>query len=140
MYVTPIMGGLMIGIAAAFLLWTLGKVAGISGIFWNTFSIELPLLSKERAWRLAFLLGLIAGPVLVHKVSTIPVPAAPESGVMAAVIAGFIVGLGTRLGSGCTSGHGICGIARFSTRSLLATAVFMFTGFLTVYLLRHVFA
>jgi len=134
------MGGLMIGTAAAFLLWTLGKVAGISGIYWNAFSVELPLLSKERVWRLAFLLGLVAGPVLVHHVSTIAVPAAPESGVMAAVIAGFIVGLGTRLGSGCTSGHGICGIARFSTRSLLATAVFMFTGFLTVYLLRHVFA
>jgi uncharacterized membrane protein YedE/YeeE len=119
-------GGLMIGAASALLLVTHGRIAGISGIIGG-----LAQASRgERGWRLAFLLGL-AGPGIV---ASVVAPASIGGSVrspLVLVIAGLLVGFGTRYGSGCTSGHGVCGLSRFSTRSLVAVAVFMATGAIT---------
>lgn len=134
-YLTPLLGGLLIGMAATGLLYLLGRIAGISGILWNAVS-ELP--SAEDQWRWYFLAGLLLGPALYHALSATPYPAAPSLGMPFAVAGGLLVGFGTRLGSGCTSGHGVCGIGRLSMRSLTATVTFMVTGIVTVYLLRHV--
>ena len=133
-YLTPLLGGLLIGLAATGLLYLLGRIAGISGILWNAVS-EAP--SAEGQWRWYFLAGLLLGPVLYHSLSATPYPAAPSLGLPFAVAGGLLVGFGTRLGSGCTSGHGVCGIGRLSVRSLIATVTFMATGIITVYLLRH---
>lgn len=128
-----LLGGGLIGLAATLLLATLGRVAGISGIL-NT-AVE----SRDgRGWRLAFLTGLIGGATLWFAFGIgVPVPRSgfPLSWLIAA---GLLVGFGTRLGSGCTSGHGICGLARFSKRSFAAVLAFMGAGMATVYVLRHV--
>lgn len=126
-------GGLLIGLAAALFVLFNGRIAGISGILGG-------LLRPARghvAWRVAFLLGLIAAPLAWALVAPLPV-AQVDAGTGMLVAAGLMVGIGTRYGSGCTSGHGVCGIARLSPRSLVATAAFMATGFATVFLLRHV--
>jgi uncharacterized membrane protein YedE/YeeE len=128
-------GGLLIGLAAAVLVLFNGRIAGISGILGG-------LLRPARgdvAWRLAFLGGLLAAPFLVALVSGLP-PLQVDAGTGTLVAAGLLVGVGTRYGAGCTSGHGVCGVARGSPRSLAATAAFMAAGFLTVYLVRHVLA
>ncbi len=127
-------GGLLIGIAAsAFILFN-GRIAGISGILGG-------LLRPARgdiAWRIAFLAGLIGAP-LVYQLAA-PLPAGRiDAGGVTQVAAGLLVGLGTRYGAGCTSGHGVCGLSRRSPRSLAATAAFMAAGFAVVYLVRHVF-
>lgn len=126
-------GGLLIGLASALLILFNGRIAGISGILGG-------LLAPRRGdigWRAAFLGGLVAAP-LVHRLFA-PLPAVHvDAGTVALVVAGLLVGIGTRYGSGCTSGHGICGLARRSPRSLAATAAFMLAGFATVYVLRHV--
>lgn len=128
-----LLGGLLIGAAAALMLWLKGRIAGISGIVGG-------LLSPSRgdtAWRALFLVGLMAAPIMVMllrgNVPDISSPAADRSLIMA----GLLVGFGTRLGSGCTSGHGVCGLARRSLRSLVATLVFMASGALTVFVVRH---
>ncbi|MGZ4959480.1 MAG: YeeE/YedE family protein [Methylomonas sp.] len=127
-------GGALIGLAAALLLYTHNRVAGISGIAAGI----LPPWSKETYWRLWFLLGLIAsGPLYRLTGNPITVQFDVPLGLLA--VAGLLVGYGTRLGGGCTSGHGVCGIARLSGRSIVATLVFMLTGGLTVFLVRHVF-
>jgi uncharacterized membrane protein YedE/YeeE len=129
--VSALIGGALIGAAATLLLWSLGRVAGVSGI------VNSALEQREgRAWRLAFVLGLVAGAGIWFMVSV----AAPRAGFALPwlVTAGLLVGFGTRVGGGCTSGHGICGLARLSKRSLVAVAVFMGAGFATVYVLRHV--
>lgn len=129
--VSALIGGALIGAAAMLLLWSLGRVAGVSGI------VNSALEQREgRAWRLAFVLGLVAGAGIWFMVSG----AAPHAGFALPwlVAAGLLVGFGTRVGGGCTSGHGICGLARLSKRSLVAVAVFMGAGFATVYVLRHV--
>jgi uncharacterized membrane protein YedE/YeeE len=126
-------GGLMIGLAAALLLHANGRIAGISGIAGG-------LLRPARGdigWRLAFLLGLFAAPLVWLAMQAMP-PAQIDHTPAMLTVAGLLVGLGTRFGSGCTSGHGVCGIARLSPRSLTATACFMLAGFLTVYVTRHV--
>jgi uncharacterized membrane protein YedE/YeeE len=128
-------GGLLIGLAAAVLLLFNGRIAGISGILGGL----LRLARGDVAWRIAFLAGLLAAPFLVALVSRLP-PLQVDAGNGTLVAAGLLVGLGTRYGSGCTSGHGVCGIARGSPRSFAATAAFMAAGFLTVYLVRHVLA
>lgn len=125
-----LVGGLLIGVASVLLMLTHGRITGISGI---TASVMQRLAWSEQSWRWAFLLGLIGiGAVMAPEVQ---VPAAGNH--LLLVIAGLLVGFGTRLGSGCTSGHGVCGLGRRSLRSLTAVVVFMFAGFVTVYFLRH---
>ena len=134
---TPIsaaIGGALIGLAAALLMLTLGRVAGISGIL----SGCLTLRNGDRGWRLAFLGGLILAPVTAALAGYgLAAPKMPASYAVI-VAAGLLVGFGTRLGGGCTSGHGVCGIARLSPRSVAATAVFMATAILVVSFSRHV--
>lgn len=129
--VSALLGGALIGLAATLLYALLGRIAGISGI------VNAVLEQRsERGWRLAFLLGLIvAATAWFAYVDAPPRTHFPLGWLIAA---GALVGFGTRLGNGCTSGHGICGLARLSKRSLVAVAVFMGTAFVTVYLLRHV--
>lgn len=124
-------GGALIGLAATWLLWSLGRIAGISGILNNA------LESRDgRGWRVAFLAGLIAAAGAWFAVADV----APRSGFPwpLLIAGGLLVGFGTRLGNGCTSGHGICGLARLSKRSLVAVAVFMAMAACTVYVVRHV--
>ena len=127
-------GGAVIGLAVAVLLLLNGRIAGISGIVGGL----LKMRNGDMGWRIAFVLGLVAAPLAWQLFMALP-PVHIESsyGLMAA--AGLIVGLGTRYGSGCTSGHGVCGFSRLSPRSIVATLVFMGTGFTVVYLLRHAF-
>jgi uncharacterized membrane protein YedE/YeeE len=126
-------GGALIGLSAALLLLVFGRIAGISGILGGV----LPPRSGETGWRSAFVAGLIAGPLVVAA-ATGNLPAVElQSTVWALVPAGLIVGFGTRLGSGCTSGHGVCGLARLSPRSIAATATFFAVALATVYVIRH---
>ncbi len=134
-YMTPLLGGLIIGLAATGLLYLLGRIAGISGILWSAIAQGF---SDDGAWRWLFLAGLLLGPFLYHMFSGNPYPGAPALGLPFAIVGGLLVGFGTRLGSGCTSGHGVCGIGRLSLRSVIATVTFMVFGIATVYLLRHV--
>ncbi|MEE4190203.1 MAG: YeeE/YedE thiosulfate transporter family protein [Halieaceae bacterium] len=133
-YLTPLIGGLVIGLAATGLLYLLGRIAGISGILWSAVSEGL---GSDNGWRWCFLVGLLLGPLVYHGLSGTPYPSSPALGLPFAVVGGLLVGLGTRLGSGCTSGHGVCGLGRLSVRSLMATLTFMATGITTVYLLHH---
>ena len=125
-------GGLLIGLAAALLLWFNGRIAGISGIV----GALLRPVRGDVAWRIAFVAGLVAAPLLHAAVAALPVPRI-EAGTASLVVAGLLVGVGTRYASGCTSGHGVCGLSRLSPRSAVATAVFMAAGFATVFVLRH---
>jgi hypothetical protein len=130
---TAILGGVLIGAAASALLLANGKIAGVSGILGRA----LPRGGGDLGWRLCFLAGLPIGALLWGALRgglAIQISAPPS----ALVVAGLLVGLGTQLGSGCTSGHGVCGIARRSRRSLAATATFMVTGAVTVFVSRHV--
>lgn len=129
---TALGGGVLIGLAAAVFVLFNGRIAGISGILGGL----LRPMRGDMGWRLAFLAGLVAAPVFYGLVSALPEAAvAADAGTL--VAAGLLVGVGTRYGAGCTSGHGVCGISRRSPRSLIATAAFMFAGFVTVYLVRH---
>ena len=131
-YLPALSGGLMIGAAAVGLLYLLGRIAGISGILWAAVAGE-----PGGAWRWPFIVGMVGGTLLYHLVSGSPAPAPSQLGWPFALAGGMLVGFGTRVGSGCTSGHGVCGIGRLSTRSLVATLTFMGTGIATVFLLRH---
>ena len=125
-------GGALIGLAATLLMLLTDRIAGISGILGDL----LERGSSDRAWRLAFAAGLIVAPlVLALGGHTLVNPAMPSSVIIA--IAGLLVGIGTRLGSGCTSGHGICGISRLSPRSIAATVTFMVVAMLVVAIMRH---
>ena len=132
---TPAMsfsGGIMIGIAAAMLVLLNGRIAGISGIVGG-------LLRPARGdiiWRIAFVVGLFAAPTVMALAGINPAPRI-EAGYALLALAGLLVGIGTSYGSGCTSGHGVCGISRLSPRSLVATAAFMLAGIATVYIARH---
>lgn len=126
-------GGLMIGLAAMMFLLFNGKIAGISGILGGLFKPK----REDTAWRLAFLAGLVASPLLYALARPLP-QVEIEASDLVLIIAGLLVGIGTRYGSGCTSGHGVCGISRRSPRSIVATVAFMFAGFLTVFIVRHV--
>ena len=126
-------GGLLIGLGAALFLLVNGRIAGISGVLGG-------LLRPTRAefgWRLAFVAGLVGAPLLYAIVATLPRPTIEASNATL-IAAGLLVGVGTRYGSGCTSGHGVCGLSRLSLRSLAATLAFMGAGFATVYAVRHV--
>ncbi|WP_233835787.1 YeeE/YedE family protein [Paraburkholderia sp. ZP32-5] len=125
-------GGLVIGAAAAVLVLFNGRIAGISGILGGLLGTH----QKDAGWRVAFLAGLIGAPVLASLLGN-PVTPDIQAGWGEILVAGFLVGIGTRYASGCTSGHGVCGISRGSIRSLVATATFMASGFLTVFVSRH---
>lgn len=126
-------GGLLIGLAAALLLHINGRIAGISGILGGL--LQRPS-AGDLAWRIAFALGLIVAPLAWRLFA--PLPAIEiASGVPLLVVAGLLVGFGSRLGSGCTSGHGVCGLSRLSPRSIVATLTFMGLGFATVFVVRH---
>lgn len=123
-----LIGGGLIGLAAALMLLGAGRIAGVSGIAARAFGIAESSLPRSAAW--AFVVGLPLGALLVTRLTASAPPA--FAGPVTLVAAGLIVGFGTRLGSGCTSGHGVCGMSRLSQRSLVAVAVFMATGFATV--------
>lgn len=126
-------GGALIGLAAA-LLWLLnGRIAGISGVLGGL----LKPVRGDIAWRVAFVLGIMAAPLVYALIAT-PVTPQIDASFPVLIVAGLLVGVGTRYGSGCTSGHGVCGVSRLSPRSLVATACFMAAGFVTVWLIRHV--
>ncbi len=131
-YTTPLIGGLLIGATSVALLLLLGRIAGIAGIVWGAVSAQ-----PDNAWRWLFIVGLIVGPPLYHVLAGAPNPAPSPLPWWQAVLGGALVGFGVRLGSGCTSGHGVCGIGRLSPRSLVATLTFMLTGMITVYVIRH---
>lgn len=127
-----LIGGLLIGFSTLLMILWLGKIAGISGIVGQLWSAA----AGDRAWRLAFISGLMLAPLLY--VCWAPLPAVNiATSTPGLVVAGLLVGFGTRLGSGCTSGHGVCGLSRLSLRSLVATLMFMATAILVVWLLRH---
>ena len=129
MPVQGLIGGLMIGAASAIMLLGLGRIAGVSGLAARATGITVD--GAPRPLAIAFVVGLPLGALLVTLILG-PVGARFEQGFAALVIGGLVVGFGTRLGSGCTSGHGVCGMSRLSARSLVATATFMLTGFATV--------
>jgi len=131
---TALAGGAAIGTAAALLILFNGRIAGISGIVGGLFRLK----KGDMGWRIAFISGLIAAPLVWQLFSSLPTLKIDGSFAMM-VLAGLIVGIGTRYGSGCTSGHGVCGLSRMSPRSLVATLIFMTTGFVTVYIIRHIF-
>ena len=124
-------GGMLIGIAAAMFVLLNGRIAGISGIVGGL----LRPAKGDVAWRVAFVLGLIGAPLVYGLFAVLPEPQI-DAQAGALIVAGLLVGVGSRYGSGCTSGHGVCGLARLSPRSMVATATFMSAGFLTVYLVR----
>jgi len=132
---TALAGGVLIGLAASAFALLSGRIAGISGILGGL----LRPAKGDRAWRIAFVLGLAAAPFAWAIAAPVPIPRI-DSNAAGLVAAGLLVGIGTRYGSGCTSGHGVCGLSRLSPRSLVATLAFMGAGFATVLLLRHVFA
>jgi uncharacterized protein len=132
--VSAAIGGALIGLAAVLLMLSIGRIAGISGIFGGLINVSTP----DRGWRLAFVAGLILAPLTGSLAGyALTEPQMPASWAVV-VIAGLLVGFGTRLGGGCTSGHGICGVSRLSPRSIAATAVFMAVAIVVVAITRHV--
>ena len=131
-YATPLIGGLLIGSSAVAMLFFLGRITGIGGIAWGAVSGQ-----PDNSWRWLFLIGLLIGPLLYHTLANTPYPEASPLQWWQAAIGGLLVGFGVKMGSGCTSGHGVCGIGRLSLRSLVATVTFMATGIITVYVTRH---
>jgi hypothetical protein len=137
---TPVLstlGGLMIGLAAALMLVFNGRIAGISGIFGSAIT-KRP--GSDGMWRFAFVGGLVAGGIgfFLLDPASFSLEMLPTRSTWAFVVAGLLVGFGTRLGNGCTSGHGVCGLSRFSVRSLVATLSFMGAGVVAVFLFEHV--
>ncbi|WP_134682462.1 YeeE/YedE family protein [Paracoccus ravus] len=132
-------GGALIGLSAVMVMALFGKVAGISGITNGVLGAVVPMASapRDRNWRVAFILGLIAAP-LAYRLFGGTVEQTVSGNLVGMGLAGFLIGLGTGLGSGCTSGHGVCGLARLSRRSLVAVLIFMASGIATVFVLRHV--
>jgi uncharacterized protein len=130
---TALAGGALVGVAAAMFVLLNGRIAGISGVIGGL----LKPLKGDVAWRAAFVIGLVGAPAVYSLFAIVPLPKI-DAQFGAVIAAGLLVGIGTRYGSGCTSGHGVCGLARLSPRSAAATAVFMGAGFATVFVLRHV--
>ena len=131
--INALLGGSLIGISAVFLMLTLGRISGISGITSGLLSLNL---GKTELWRAAFLIGLLAGPLVYLVVGGSLPEVVIDKGYGYMIAGGLLVGVGSSLGSGCTSGHGVCGLARISPRSLVATAVFLPTAIITVFLSR----
>lgn len=128
-------GGIILGVASAIFILVNGRILGISGILGGL----LPPKVGDTTWRIAFMLGLFAAPTVFHTVVPVEYITVPriDASDLTVVAAGLLVGIGTRYASGCTSGHGVCGLSRLSPRSLLATASFMSAGFAMVYVMRH---
>ncbi len=127
----PLAGGILIGASSLAMFALLGRITGISGILAGAIHAE------KGAWRWAFLAGLIAAPLLYHGISLQPAPLPSEAGWPLTLVAGLLVGFGTRHAGGCTSGHGVCGIGRLSPRSIVATMTFIAAGMVTVFVTRH---
>lgn len=134
--ISAITGGVLIGAAVVMLMWLNGRVAGISGIAGGI----LARRKGDTAWRLAFIIGLVAAPLVYRLVSGDQPEVIIPVALPLLIAGGLLVGLGTQLGSGCTSGHGVCGMSRLSFRSLMATLTFMLSGILTIYVVRHLLA
>lgn len=128
-------GGILIGLAAAMFLFFNGRIAGISGIVGGL----LHPVKGDIAWRIAFVSGIVLSPFVFGLAAPLP-DVRIDADTMTLIAAGLLVGIGTRFGSGCTSGHGVCGLSRRSPRSLMATLSFMLAGFVTVYMVRHLLA
>ena len=130
-----LLGGLLIGLAAAILIIFNGRIAGVSGIvsglIWNNI--------RDSFWRVSFILGLVISPLIFSLASPLP-SIENHSNLLLLAFAGLLVGIGTSYGAGCTSGHGVCGISRLSLRSLVATLLFMSSGFVTVFIVKHLIA
>ena len=131
----PLTGGILIGISASMMLLFSGRIAGVSGIFGGMLFQQ----GKERAWRLSFITGLIGGGILLYAINAEFFENSSGRGLVAVTISGLLVGIGTRVGGGCTSGHGVCGIGRLSARSLAATVTFMVAGMAMVALVRALY-
>lgn len=125
-------GGMLIGLAAALFVLFNGRIAGISGIVGGLMRPQ----QGDLGWRMAFVAGLVAAPLLYQQFAFLP-PAQVDAGTGLLLLGGLAVGIGTRYGAGCTSGHGVCGLSRLSPRSLAATVTFMMAGFATVFVMRH---
>lgn len=125
-------GGIIIGLSATAFILLNGRIAGISGILGGLLTPQ----KRDVLWRVAFLAGMFAAPLLWMMTAELPAIEIKAS-YPALIVAGLLVGIGTRYGSGCTSGHGVCGLSRLSVRSLMATLTFMAAGFITVYVIRH---
>ncbi|HRD72506.1 MAG TPA: YeeE/YedE family protein [Aquimonas sp.] len=134
-YFNAMSGGLLIGFAVSLMLWFNGRIAGISGIFGDIF---LTKQTDQLPWRALFIVGLMLGYIVVKAVRPDMGVVVPQGNTIEMGIAGLLVGFGTRLGCGCTSGHGICGVARLSMRSFVATALFIGTASIVVFVKRHV--
>ena len=132
--VSALVGGLLIGLSANLLLWLNGRIAGVSGILFGLLSGSLP----ERVWRGLFVLGLVLGTDGYLALTHTPAPVRQSFSVPLLLLAGLLTGFGTARANGCTSGHGVCGLARLSLRSLAATATFLGVGLATTFLLRHI--
>ena len=131
-YITPLIGGVLIGISAFFLLFFLGRIASVGGIVWGAVSAQ-----PDNAWRWLFVVGLVLGPLLYHTLLDTPYPHASPLQWWHAAIGGLLVGFGVRLGSGFTSSQGVLGVVWFSARYLVAAVIFMSTGIATLYIVRH---
>jgi uncharacterized membrane protein YedE/YeeE len=133
---TSLTGGILLGIASALFILLNGRILGISGILGDL----LPAKSGDASWRITFMLGLFVSPLVMKSLAPPDLILVPRiDATMAMVIAGgLLVGLGTRYGSGCTSGHGVCGLSRLSPRSMVATGLFMTAGFITVFVIKHI--
>lgn len=135
--IAALIGGLLIGISASLLLWLNGKIAGISGIANGALWAKS---TEERTWRILFVLGLIGGGFIYLMLFPKTIQARTGFPLWLVGIGGLLVGYGTALGSGCTSGHGVCGLSRLSIRSLAATLTFLVAGIVTVFVMRHILA
>lgn len=134
-FIPSLLGGVLIGVAATLLLWLNGRLAGISGILWRLFFSK----QGDALWRVLFLGGVVGGAALYYALYD-DVPLARETfPAWLLVVSGFLVGYGTSLGNGCTSGHGVCGLGRLSLRSLVATVIFLVTAIVTTFVVRHLF-
>lgn len=133
--IASLIGGILIGLAAIGMLFFTGRISGISGIFGGLLTAE----RGDTAWRAWFVGGLMAGAIFMAFFQPESLAINMDKSQLAVIVAGLLVGVGARLGSGCTSGHGVCGVGRLAPRSLVATAVFMTTGAITVYIVNHIF-
>jgi len=131
-FILALIGGAMIGLAAVMLMATQGSILGVSGIL----SQSLSSFSSGRSWRISFILGVLAAPVLISFLTGYTPAVVITGSIVPLIVGGLLVGAGTVLGNGCTSGHGVCGISRFSTRSIFATAVFMIVAIITVWIVN----
>lgn len=131
---SALIGGSLIGLSAVLMLWLNGRVAGVSGIFHGLFAPQ----KNDVSWRVLFLAGMIIGSFVYYFLPQIHFVSRTHYPISLLIFSGFLVGIGTRFSGGCTSGHGVCGIARLSFRSFVATVIFFIMGVMTVYVIRHI--